>query len=290
MSFGEPGLLINAKRFSTETERAPGSYVNYRITDSSGMLKTNGRAEKIYFDSSKQIAELISSSRNKGYKLAIDSEHYLIGFPKNSLSSFNSSSNGFDSLDDGRAVLISQYYNGKNEIALTTRDTFPDMQAGRRGYVEKDFETGSTIIQEGGITEKLRILPSGMWQRVLFFFYQLITSGCLVMLFYTLAVLFKRFSEHNFFTVRTRKLVLNAGWLILIPELASLLFYFIFLFGKQADKVSYNSTDTFYKRLIHYQFETGVNFQLLTLGLGLIVLAYIFREGVELKEESQLTV
>jgi len=117
----------------------------------------------------------------------------------------------------------------------------------------------------------------------------IVTSWAL--LFLSLSRLFKNFFNQSYFTSRNINLLKKLGWYILIPQFVTLIFYWLLLYHIHPAKVfvSYTAIHNI-KLLAQYDFKSGIEWQLVFIGLSIIVLSYIFKDGLKMKEENELTV
>ncbi|MGI8949978.1 MAG: DUF2975 domain-containing protein [Chitinophagaceae bacterium] len=133
-------------------------------------------------------------------------------------------------------------------------------------------------------------MPANGFQHVLFILYQTIIFICYAMLFLTLSKLFKNFYNRDFFTNTNVSLLRKSGWFLLLPQIVITLMYWIFLFQIYPVKISVSYSTNNFKIISNYNMESGINWILVFLGLGMIVLSYIFKNGLKLKEEQDFTV
>lgn len=92
-----------------------------------------------------------------------------------------------------------------------------------------------------------------------------------------------------FFTKANVILLKRTGLVLLIPSLVAALLYRIFLVHIHPVKlVLAGEANT--RAIAHYEISAGMDWTLIFLGAGLLVLGYIFNNGLALKEEQALTI
>jgi hypothetical protein len=85
------------------------------------------------------------------------------------------------------------------------------------------------------------------------------------------------------------KLLKASGFYLLIPQVLLVILYWTFLFGIHPVKL-FLSTSGEFETLAQYNITAGIDLATIFLGLALLVLSYIFRDGTELKEYDAVTI
>jgi hypothetical protein len=149
-------------------------------------------------------------------------------------------------------------------------------------------EQGHRIAQDVDLTESLRITPANNLQFAGFLLMDLLLFGSLAGLCLLLGRLFGHFSKQRYFTKENVGLLRNIGILLLIPQLSLALFYYLFLVNIHPVKwMIYHSLPSVSAT---YTMICGVEWVYVILGAGMIVLSYIFRQGLALQEDKNLTI
>lgn len=262
LTIGNAGLKVKAQRSDINEHLAPDSIINFRVTDSNHFVISSGtesiNSRKHNHGVRSPFEELIRAKMKAGEKMEIDTVIHMIG-----------QQHPFEMVPvDMKSGVVSPG---------TFRDHFLKM-----------FYPVNEITQEGGITEQLRIMPATGWQRAGFVLYDFVKNACYVLLMLFLSRLFFHFSKQNFFTAENIRLINRTGWLLLIPTAATQIMYYGFLMNLHPVKlVLAGETDT--AVVASYEILANTDWTMVFLGVGLLVLSIIFKDGLKMKEEEEFT-
>ena len=145
------------------------------------------------------------------------------------------------------------------------------------------------LVKENEVIEKLRIIPLSTLQKFGFAFYDLLRFGCLTLWFWGMARLFRNFSYRNYFTTNNIILLKQTGWLLLFPEILNVTVFTVF-FANIHPVERLNEQGSTIKPFAFYNLYADIHWIIIFLALGLLILSYIFKDGLKLKEEQQLTI
>lgn len=289
---GEPGISFRVHRSVTSERSAPDTMIEYQVRSapeyqitSSGQLSSS----RHFYNSS--IARLDSLKRfwkSRGDSFSLDTQVNIIramdfsgSEEKGSLSS-----SSFERLADGKIVCERILYNDSGKpVGKLQRDTFPDMGAAKVFQVTEKKSDSYRYIEEGSAEEKIRVQPTSRTQHFLFVLYQALHLFFACWLLFMLSRLFRRFYAHEYFTMQNVKLVRNIGLCLLVPQLLQTAFYWSFLAKINLVKILLKGAEEV-KTTASYQFLSGTDWTYVYLGLGLLTLSYIFKNGVLLKQEN----
>jgi hypothetical protein len=166
---------------------------------------------------------------------------------------------------------------------------FADAPSANRYFLLRNYSFRNKISGTTVSTQTLRIQPADQWQRMCFAFHELVKFASISLLFLFLSRLFSNFNKHHFFTPVNIRLLRNTGWLMLVPTVVSALLYFLVL--RHITPVEFvMDQNAGISSMINYNLLPGLNWLLITVGMGLLVLAYIFHDGLELKKDTQLII
>jgi Protein of unknown function (DUF2975). len=284
-TFGTPGLVFQASLSNLNEKSAPDTTIRYSFRNKSGQTG-NGEYSlrgNDFYDFRKDINKLFKEKKDDELKL--DSQITFIGELK--WGSYNTSVSTIDSVNETTFVYKTSYSNEKHKKIKEVRDTFTNVH---EAIFWGPYKTKNKISQVGFVQENLKILPVNLFQHLFFAIYEIIVIACFALFFLNLSWLFKNYNNQEYFTYENVKLLKRCGWLLLIPQISSVLFYWIFLFRIHPVKISYSYSDRKVTWLGQYDLQSEINWTLLFLGLGLLVVAYIFKNGLKLKEEQALTI
>ena len=174
----------------------------------------------------------------------------------------------------GESRLRDTLFAAKN--ALETSDQLPE------------YTPNYKVNQGRHIDENLWIEAIGTEQRLGFIFYDLLLWSCIAWLLFLLSRLFMQFHRREYFTKRTITLLHHSSWLLLTPQIAALILYWLFLAGLHPVRMLVgNEQGT--KIIARYELQAGIQWELCLVAVGMLVLTYIFREGVRMKKLEELT-
>ncbi len=294
LNFGNPGLQVVAKGDIKDESNAPDTSVKYKIQDKDGNIRGSGTtytsSERPFYNGGDELKREFEAVNANGKQIILDTEINTITQPNfRGDSGFISSVDSL-SLKDGRAVFVQKTYAPATQKTVIHKDTFANTIQANRFLQLNAYKSPNAILEENNVTETLRILPANKWQHVFMILYQTIIFTCWAMLFLILSRLFKNFYFKKFFTKINITILQQAGWCLLSPQILNLILYSVFFVWINPVKIfiSYPSND--FKIISYYHIQTGTEWELVFLGLGMIVLSYIFKNGLTLKEEQEFTI
>lgn len=294
LTLGTPGLVFNAGISNRQNEmRAPDTNVVYTTFNKNGQ-KGSGNIhlnENELHNYKKDLDSIIQDIKLKREEIKLDTQITLIGEIQWEKIDYSLAMSGIDSVDVNKFIYTKTYSDEKHKKLKEIKDTFSTRAEAERFLYLGRYNTPYKISEEINEEQSLRIIPKTRSQKFLFIIFKLIIIISLALLFFNLSKIFRNFYNHNYFTYKNVRILKKIGWYILIPQIAIITFYWAFLFHIHPAKffVSYtNISDV--KLLTQYDFKSGVDWQLLFVGLSIIVLSYIFKNGLRLKEEQTLTI
>ncbi len=289
---GKPGISFWVHRSMTSERPAPDTVIEYQVRSapeyqltSSGQLSTS-----IHFYRS-HIARLDSLKRlwkSRGDSVSLDTQVNIIRAMDISLSKEKAfvSSSSCERLADGKVVCERTLYNDSGKLVSSpVRDTFPDMAAAKIFEIVEKKSDNYRYIEEGSAEEKIRVQPTSKTQHFLFVLYLVLHLFFASWMLLMLSRLFRHFYVHDYFTMQNVKLVRNIGLCLLVPQLLQAAFYWSFLAKINLVKILVKGAEDI-KTTASYQFLSGTDWTYVYLGLGLLILSYIFRNGVLLKQDN----
>ena len=300
MSLGEPGIVVSAGKISSIDYPAPDTLVNLTIVHADLVPRRGvpGAGGSFHlnaspgWDTKAMLDSSIARENSKGNIVQLDTSLVVIKHLTWNMDEYESTSS-FDSLPDGRVVYLNKGYdkNGK-EILPRVRDTFANMREAQI-YAITNTKKEPAIIREeptATSTDQLRILPASTGQRLAFAVYQGLYSTGIAVLFFLVSRLFRNFSKEDYFSLANVKHLRNLGACLLAVQLVKTLFYYIVLVKIHPIKIMAGAFDKTASRLCQYQISSGVEPRDIFLGMGILVLSYIFLNGLKMKQEQALTI
>lgn len=278
---GQPGINVNAQRHNNFERNAPDSMISYAFRDSNGFAGTSGSisiGEKSFSFLHARLDSLVAAKKSSHEKAVFDTSITIIGQVP-AFDQMNELSAGFIINDDSTVL----YYPPKGKPV-----TFPNMKAAELYNMMRGFNPVNHIVQDGWITETLRIRPANGWQRLGFVLYDLARFACLSLLFFFLARLFRNFYKKEFFTQANVRIIKITGWLLFLPSIAAGLLYWIFLVNLHPVKLVFPA-ELGHSVIANYEIKSNHDWTMIFLGTALLVLAHIFKNGVVLKEADDYT-
>jgi hypothetical protein len=294
LTLGSPGIVVPAYKAvqSDKERRAPDTSVVYEIYSSTGIKVGGGRTSintRNYLDDTSSYMKGITKEYGPGIRMTKDSQVTIIWHQAWDLVKDQSfSSYGFDSLNDGR-VAVSATTEKNNGELIRSADTLPNMPTAKIFQATNQRVNKYNISEEFGGMDNLRVTPTSGWQLVWFVLYDLLRLASFALLLLTISRLFQNFYHREYFTRANVKLLKASGFYLLIPQVLLVILYWAFLFGIHPVKL-FLSTAGEFDTLAQYDISAGFDFPMVFLGLALLVLSYIFRDGTELKEYNAVTI
>ncbi len=290
---GEPGIPAEGRRVDSREKMAPDTIIKYAIAKPDSSIVGSGEI-KLSESSSSQgkstLSERIATAKSKGNIISLDTQYYLIRHRVWSIIPHGGTiSHNTDDLPDGR-ILYTKRREDKNghTIPPILYDTFSNIRDAGIFMTINTKENNYIIEQNYEVKEMLRLRPANTGQYVLFLCYDIIYFAFIVLLLYMMHRLFKNFAADDYFSVNNTKLLRNTGICLLAIQLLKFLFYFFFLSNIHPVKIIVTGGEVMSGA--QYQFSSGVESLQIFLGLGILILSYIFLNGLRLKEEQALTV
>jgi Protein of unknown function (DUF2975) len=302
---GKPGITKRANLSNVSiAQSAPDTTIVFSVKDSLGHQLFSGSysygnnvdEEKWDFEKENELRFLsyVKDARLKSQDYKLDTQLSLIGSQNLSLGNLSDNATStFSDLDDGRVLYTYEESNSKNESTdRKIRDTFYNEAAAKRFDIMQHWKkNGNEISQTGETSEVLRVMPKNRFQHILFVAFHLIVYSGFTILLLLLHKLFKRFSQKYFFEIENVTAIKFIGWCLLIPGLIGTFFSIYLALNVFPQKVTFKYGTSGNSEFVqNYQFDTHIEWWQIFLGLGLIVLSYIFKQGLELKEDQDLTV
>lgn len=293
-TLGKPGLIFSTRITNRQNEKnAPDTSIIYSYFSKSGEnIGGEGTINNSQFNAYKKYLDsIINDSKINGGELKIDTQVTLIGETQWNQFNYSQATGGIDSVNPNKFIFRKTYQDEKGKITKEEKDSFTTQADAKKFMYLNNYKTSFEIVEEINAEQSLRVLPQNKWQQLWFLLFKLIQIISFALLFLSLSNLFRNFSKHYLFTFKNIRLLKKIGWYILIPQIVIIIFYWTILFRIHPAKIFFsikNIEET--KLLIQYEFESGINWQLIFIGLSILVLSYIFKDGLKLKEEQALTV
>jgi hypothetical protein len=294
LTLASPGIVVPADKAvrSDKERRAPDTSVVSEIYSPAGVMVGSGRTNisehKLLADTSAYL-EAIKKEYGPGTRMTKDSQVTIIWHQTwDPVKDHSYTSSRFDSLSDGR-VVVSKTITKTNGDEIKLADTLADMQTARIFQATNQRINKYNIAEELGGIYNLRISPSKGAQLTWFVLYDVLRLASIALLLLTISRLFQNFYKREYFTIPNVNLLRSSGFYLLIPQLLLVMLYGAFLFGIHPVKL-FLSTAGEFDTLAQYELNSGIDIKMIFLALALLVLSYIFRDGMNTKEEHALTV
>ena len=264
LTLGEPGITIDATQEDNDQTLAPEMKINYWYTNA---------------DSAKKAGNYVLGN-SKMSNASIAAVHGEV----NSELQIARQKNLPNHADTQIAVIVGDDLrsndSAKNLSTLTVAD------------LENVTHPVNHISQTAGsIKTTLRIIPVNTAEKLLFIFYSIVSGLGITALFWMLFCLFRNFKNELFFTRQNTDILRFSGFAILAPQIAAIFLNLFYLAKMHPVKMILQSGKTHatdFKNF--YDLNIPLNYQSMALALGMIVLSYIFKQGLSLKTEQDLTV
>ena len=266
VSLGNPGLEVKANRHQSEQEPiTPGTTIHYELASGNGFRKSGDFKKGLFTEPG------TSRMLETEYRKTLDTGRMLnIPVKVDSVVSF---------------IGIQPAFNGKFIV-----ERIPDDSLGMIAYKQEKaraYANPNIIVSENECSETLRILPANGFQQFMIILYELVCYGCAAVLLYLLSRLFRNFFNRDYFSQQNIRYLRASGYLLIIPQLANALIYWIWLFKLNAVKLSLLVP---VKLHCSYEFLSDFNFTIFLAGLSMLVLGYVFKDGLELKESDAMMI
>jgi hypothetical protein len=290
ITLASPGIIVPAYK-STRSDkemRAPDTSVVTQIYSPAGIMVGSGKTKisehNLLADTSAYIKG-IKKEYGPGTRMTKDSQVTIIWHQTwDPVKDHSYTSSGFDSLSDGR-VIVSKIITKTNGDVVNLADTLPDMPTAKIFQATNQRVNPYNIAEELGGIYNLRVTPSNRGQLGWFVLYDLLRLGSFALLLLTISRLFQNFYDREYFTTANVKLLKSSGFYLLLPQLLLVILYWAFLFGIHPVKL-FLSTAGEFDTLAQYDISAGIDLTTISLGLALLVLSYIFRDGTRLKRQQ----
>lgn len=266
VSLGKPGLEVKANRHQSGIEpMTPDTSINYNLTFENGSSRSGIVIKGAFSDVNtsrhmeSEFHKVLDTARKLSIPVRVDSTISFIG--------------------------LQPAFKGKFQV-----EKIPDDSAGMISYKKEKalaYANPNSIISENECSETLRILPANSLQKFLFILYEMICYGCAAIMLFLLSRLFRNFFNRNYFTTKNIRYLRAAGYLLIIPQLVNALLYWGWLYKLNAVKLSLVVPVKMY---CSYEFISDFNFTVFLAGVTMIVLGYVFKDGLELKESNDLMI
>ncbi|HMK04607.1 MAG TPA: DUF2975 domain-containing protein, partial [Ferruginibacter sp.] len=256
-TLAEPGLLVDTHRNTAAEIKAPDTAINYSYKKENSSGSGGVRYQGPFFENSKAMLDSIIRSMKPGETISMDTT----------------------------VVLITEHGPLEGNSQVTSYDTSLSASENdlRYNYVTKNI-IKETLPQY----QKLRINAAGHLQRAGFILYDIAKVSFLALCLYLLARLFQNFERREYFTPANVSFLKWAGLSILIIQLVVTCFYWVFLAYKNPVKLSI--TPEKIEHVAQFSFTSDIEVTKILLGISLVVMSYIFRDGLRLKEQQELTI
>lgn len=307
-SYGEPGIILTGLNTSADNTNAPDTGITYtarRRDDSTynssaaynpANLPPRGSitwssSQEGYFHNKATVDSTIRSWRSMGDTVITDTQiNLILARNEDALGHTDKMSVSTEKLADGRMVITKSGIEN-NKVTVPARDTFPDEVSAGLFAMAGRTKNDIIIKQQGFRYESLVLKAAGTKQHIIFVLYHILIILPTMLLMLTLSRLFRNFHRHEYFTAANVKLLRKAGIFLLLPQLVYLVFYWTVLF--HLDPVKFTITGSAFadvKQVASYQFESGIEYHLVFLALGILILSYIFKNGLSLQRDLDYTV
>lgn len=293
-AYGAPGLAFKASTSGTGREAlAPDTTVYFKdykqgntIARNSGSLKLNGLVSKDYI---KRYDSVFKSWKLDGDSLVLDTQVTLLVNRKNEsdIPDMGTETTSWDTLGDARVVIHRNLLDEKGKETASFHDTFPDARVASLVAITGNIPQKQVLLQEGFREETIRIKPNGTKQLILFALYELLCYVFSAMFLLTLANLFRNFYRKQYFTLPNVRLLTYAGISLLAVQLLHIIIYWGLLFHLSPVRVVINNVGHA-DLTATYQLRSSNDNSYIFLGVGLLVLSIIFRNGLRITKENSM--
>jgi hypothetical protein len=293
ITIGKPGVEINARKYRVNEKVAPDTSIIYNIKHAPD-YKTSTRGRTSWGNGGSTNTKLVLDSMYnvwllKKDSIIMDTEIYVIKnrYLNRSYQFEKPIVTTTEQLTDGRVVArVSVTDEHGNSTGKIKTDTFADRRyANIFAYTNKphaEYQFTEELFEK----EKIRVLPVKTTHRIFYVIYNFFLYLFGAWLFLTLSRLFYNFSENDFFTMRNIKLLRHAGWSILVPQCLHFIFFWTLLYRINPVKLFLKGSSEV-KVITNYNPVFELDLVLVFLGAGILILSYIFRNGLLLKKENE---
>jgi len=257
LNFSRPGILVLAKRTNPAEKEAPDTTIRYSFQKDAAITATGAIPKPVYmndeaFETSRQaFQKMMAAKLAAGEQLSLDTQSTVIR-------------------QEGYPA------DGNNSMAKTAA-------------LANSNAPSNMISQEGRLWEQLRVRPAGSLQSLAFALYNFLNMACYAFFFLVLSRLFRNFYNREYFTAANTLLLKRAGWLLMAPQLLALLVYYSFLDNIHPVKLLAGAAGQV-SIVAAYDIIAGIDCTMIILALALLVLSYIFSNGLKLKQENALII
>lgn len=278
----QPGIMVTARRNNALEPKAPDTLIQYSARHKDGNY-TIGRIVSLRNgeedDTHNELSNHIRAMNDEQETVITDSLISLMGErqlrkDKEHMSDpAIISAQGIDSLKGPLMISPLYMYMGTQE-----QSKYEMIPPSRSHHISQDAD----------LIESLRITPANTSQFIGFLLMDILLFGSLSWIFLMMAKLFGQFSKEQYFTKQNTVLLRNLGIFLLIPQITLAVFYWLFSVNIHPVKwMIYHSLQTVEAT---YEIQCGVEWVYIFLGAGMIVLSYIFKKGLALKELQAFTI
>jgi hypothetical protein len=280
IDFLQPGLQVNATVYNNRALPADTTIkIVYRDSNNnitgSGMLGLPGRT------GSASIEQMMESKKASRDQCRMDTIYKVMGQMKQGDES-------------GIEYQVDEIAGAKHgflpDSGIISRNplVFADAASAKRYFLLRSYDYRNKITASPRFNGTLRIEPADRWERMGFAFHDLVKFGCISLLFLFLSRLFRNFSKQHFFTLANIRLLRNTSLLMLAISLVSILLYFFLLRDMHPVTLEIDQNAEILS-MLSYNLALDINWMLITVGVSMLVLAWIFRNGLEMKEKEIYT-
>ena len=289
---GNPNLHFKGSRFIATDKPAPDTMVRYTIKEKNrdfqsetGELHPGAPG---YEPVKKRFDSMYISRQKNGDSILLDTQLTLIRnmhINRSSTTNVFSTVTSSQALPDGRVVntTISTGAYGK-PVGAMQKDTFANKLEANIFFYTGNKRDDYLLTSDGLLEETIGIRPVGAFGQFVFILYALLEYLFIALLMLLLSRLFYNFYKGGYFTPGNVRIIRNTGWCLLIPQFLCLAFYRGFLYYIHPVKLSVTGGQAF--TTSSYILYSGMDWTLVFLGLGLLVLSFIFKNGLELKQDQ----
>lgn len=287
ITIGQPGMRFTASRSNANETAAPYTEVKLKRVDSTGQERGSGS----YFINEPQrmegVEKMFSGNREPGDSIVRDSIFCFLAKWNPISTSDNWGYDTYEPQEDNTIMYVHTSIRGKD--TTVEKKSFPNERAARFYGGMRDISPIKELEQTGMLREDLVLQAKGPAQRIGFALYELICRGCPAILLFLLSRLFRNFSRRDYFVSANVRILKWSGVLLLIPQLVAILVYWFWLLRFTVTRIQ-TGGEYWTWHTAGYGPLPDVDGSYVFLGLALLVLSYVFRDGLRLKTQETVTI
>ena len=287
-SFGNPGMEIEADVDNSTIHKLNQQTYNYKAINTPDTTTNKNISNQLIIDNQFESFEMDTFYKNMllNPSIIIDSSFEFTVASKFSFG-LNKKYNYLYQRNGTRDILV-------KSNKLNNYDTVTSSKENLKKIVEKNRESQIGVVSIGGVKTTLHIVPKNTNTKIIFILYKIITGLATVFCLLWLHKLFVNFEYGDYFLDKNFKYLKYAGLAILTCCLSKFILYATTLTSNGINKTfvtfSKNEVLVDLQKQIFYISDYGINTDNIIIGFTLLALAYAFKKGFALQNETDLLV